>query len=182
VGEQSRVQNKAAEITITISEQPGIAPESVQINRAAAWDLLPDDLPHDHHPHHIGHWSDVRPPAVASGAQTVRICLAQLGSIDGCEPPERTVHQPRLCRLVGPHLDTPGPSVGELRSKWLSHLAIDADSPRPPGWPAPPTQTNELRSEVAGVTSECSGVTQRPCIKILKASKSRQTSTKSNSP
>jgi len=76
VGEHLRVQNQAVEITI--SEQPGIAPESIRINRAATRDLLPDNLL-QHHPHHIGHWSGVHTPAAASGAQTVRICLAQLG-------------------------------------------------------------------------------------------------------
>ena len=43
VGEHLRLQNQAVEITV--SEQPGIAPESVQINRAATRDLLRDDLP-----------------------------------------------------------------------------------------------------------------------------------------
>ena len=36
------VQNQAVEITI--SEQPGIAPESVQINRTTTRDFLPDNL------------------------------------------------------------------------------------------------------------------------------------------
>ena len=39
MGEHLRVQNQAVEITI--SEQPGIAPESIRINRAATRDLLP---------------------------------------------------------------------------------------------------------------------------------------------
>ena len=76
VGEHLCVQNQAVEITI--SEQPGIAPESVQINRAATRDLLPDNLL-QHHPRYIGHWSGVHTPDAASGAQRVRICLAQLG-------------------------------------------------------------------------------------------------------
>jgi hypothetical protein len=47
VGEHLRMQNQAVEIII--SEQPGIAPESVQINRIGTRDLLPDDLPHHTH-------------------------------------------------------------------------------------------------------------------------------------
>ena len=89
VGEHLRVQNQAGEITI--SEQPGIDPESVQIIRAATRDLLPDNLL-QHNPHHIGHWSGVRKPAAASGAQTVRICLAQLGPTDGCGLPQSSCH------------------------------------------------------------------------------------------
>ena len=81
VCEHLRVQNQAVEITI--SEQLGIASESVQINRAATRDLLPDNLLQDH-PHHIGDWSGLHTPAAASGAQTVRICLAQLSPTDGC--------------------------------------------------------------------------------------------------
>jgi hypothetical protein len=115
VGEHLRLQNQAVEITV--SEQPGIAPESVQINRAATRDLLRDDLPRRRHPHHIGHWSGVHTPAAASGAQTVRICLAQLGSTDGCGLPQSSFHQPRLCRLVGPLIYTPGPRLGKARSK-----------------------------------------------------------------
>ena len=42
VCEHLRVQNQ--EVEITISEQPGIAPESVQINRTATRDFLPDNL------------------------------------------------------------------------------------------------------------------------------------------
>lgn len=72
VGEHLRVQNQA--VAITVSEQRGIAPESIRINRAATRDLLPDNLP-QHHPHHIGHWSGIHTPAAASGAQTVHICL-----------------------------------------------------------------------------------------------------------
>jgi len=41
-GEHLRVQNQA--VAITVSEQPGIAPESIRINRAATRDLLPDNL------------------------------------------------------------------------------------------------------------------------------------------
>jgi hypothetical protein len=52
---------------------------------------LPDNLL-QHHPHHIGHWSGVHTPAAASGSQTVRICLAQLGPTDGCGLPQSSCH------------------------------------------------------------------------------------------
>jgi hypothetical protein len=84
VGEHLRVQNQA--VAITVSEQPGIAPGSIRMNRAAKRDLLPDNLP-QHHQHHIGHWSGVHTPAATSGSQAVRICLAQLGPTDGCGLP-----------------------------------------------------------------------------------------------
>jgi len=89
MGEHLRVQNQA--VAITVSEQPGIAPESIRINRAATRDLLPDNLP-PHHLHHIGLWSGVHTPAAASGAQTVRISLAQLGPTDGCGLPQSSCH------------------------------------------------------------------------------------------
>jgi hypothetical protein len=89
VGEHLRVQNQA--VAITVSEQPGIAPESIRINHAATRDLLLDNLP-QHHPHHIGHWSGVHTPAATSGTQTVRICLAQLSPTDGCGLSQSSFH------------------------------------------------------------------------------------------
>ena len=79
MGEQLRVPNQA--VAVTVSEQPGIALESIRVYRAATRDLLPDNLP-QHRLHHIGHWSGVHTPAAASGAKTVRICLAQLAPTD----------------------------------------------------------------------------------------------------
>jgi len=43
-------------------------------------------------------------------------------------------------------------TVGDHLRVQNQAMAIDADSPRPPGWLAPPTQTHESRSEVAWVT------------------------------
>jgi hypothetical protein len=89
VSEHLRVQNQA--VAITVSEKPGIAPESIRVNRAATRDLLPDNLPQNR-PHHIGHRSGVHKPAAASGAKTVRICLVQLGPTDGCGLPQSSFH------------------------------------------------------------------------------------------
>lgn len=60
VSEHLRVQNQA--VAITVSEKPGIAPESIRVNHAATRDLLPDNLPQNR-PHHIGHRSGVHKPA-----------------------------------------------------------------------------------------------------------------------
>jgi hypothetical protein len=143
---------------------------------------LPDDLPQPPPP--ASYWTLVgRTHArcrFRSPNSTNLPCAARLYRWLRTPPKHRS--STSTLRLVGPHLFTPEPRVCELRSKSLGRMAIDADSPRPPGWPAPPTQTNESRSEVAGLTSGCWGVTQRPCKRTRKVSKPSQTSTRSNSP
>lgn len=77
VGEHLCIQHQA--VAITVSEQPGIAPEFIRINRTPR---------RHHHPPHIGHCSGVHTPAAASRPQTKRIGLAKLNPKDGFRLPQ----------------------------------------------------------------------------------------------
>jgi hypothetical protein len=81
--------DKAPEILYRVNVAAVIVSEHLRVQNQR--DLLPDNLPQNR-PHHIGHRSGVHKPAAASGAKTVRICLAQLGPTDGCGLPQSSFH------------------------------------------------------------------------------------------